>query len=204
MTTPQATAEAAPADVDPVSGFRLPLPARDGLPPAARALYDRLVDPQGGTIAGLRGPAGIQLHSPKLAEYSTPLNRYLRWEAGFDGRIRELAILVTARELDSQFEWTAHEPVAQAEGLEPAVIEIVKRRLPTAGLAERDAVVVDLGREAFGDRKVAPETFARALRQFGAQGLVDLTALMGNYAATALLLVVFDMQLKPDQEPLLP
>ena len=40
------------------------------------------------------------------------LNRYLRFEAGFTPRMREIAILATAREMDSQFEWCAHEPEA--------------------------------------------------------------------------------------------
>ncbi len=49
-----------------------------------------------------------------------------------------------------------------------------------------------------------PGTFARALSRFGRRGLVDLVALMGNYASTAALLTAFDMQLDPGQKPLLP
>ena len=53
-------------------------------------------------------------------------------------------------------------------------------------------------------RKVGAATFARSLGQFGEKTLVELVALMGNYAATAALLVAFDMQLDPGQAPLLP
>ena len=60
------------------------------------------------------------------------------------------------------------------------------------------------GGEIFGARKVASATFARSLRQFGSRALVDLVALMGNYAGTAALLTAFDMQLDPSQPPLLP
>ena len=52
-----------PADVDPESRCRLPLPEREELDAAARAVYDRLADPSGGTLRGLRGPGGITLHS---------------------------------------------------------------------------------------------------------------------------------------------
>jgi 4-carboxymuconolactone decarboxylase len=41
---------------------------------------------------------------------------------------------------------------------------------------------------------VSAATYARALRRFGRRRLVDLVALMGNYAATAALLTAFDMQ----------
>ena len=51
---------------------------------------------------------------------------------------------------------------------------------------------------------VCRETFAQALKQFGQRRLVDLVALMGNYAATAALLTAFDMQLDPGQQPGLP
>lgn len=97
-----------PADVDPGSGFRLPIPRREDLDEAGQRAYDRLVDPKGGTIKGLRGPGGIQLYSARVAELGHPLNQYLRFESGLGGRVRELAILTTARECDSQFEWAAH------------------------------------------------------------------------------------------------
>ncbi|MDB5410730.1 MAG: carboxymuconolactone decarboxylase [Rhodospirillales bacterium] len=193
-----------PDDVEPESGFRLPLPARESLDESGQRSYDRLVDPMGGTIKGLRGPGGIQLYSPRVAELGHPLNQYLRFGSALGGRVRELAILTTARECDSQFEWAAHESEALREGVPQAIIEIVRHRGSTAGLDEADAIVIDLGRAALRDHKVDSATFARALKRFGAKGLVDLVALMGNYAATAALLTTFDMQLPPGQPPLLP
>ena len=81
--------------------------------------------------------------------------------------MRELAILTTARELDSQFEWAAHEPAALGEGISAEIIDIVRRRKPTSGLDEADAIVIELGREIFGAKKVSSATLARALQQFG-------------------------------------
>jgi 4-carboxymuconolactone decarboxylase len=193
-----------PEDVDPDSGCRLPLPRRDELDAEGQAVYDRLADPAGGSLRGLRGPGGIQLHSPALSRLSRPFNHYLRNEAGFSGRVRELAILVTARAHNSQFEWAAHEPEALRQGIEPEVVDVIRHRRDTAGLDPADAMVIELGREIFDDRKVTPATFARALAQFGRRSLVDLVALMGNYAATAAMLTAFDMQLNPDQQPGLP
>src|SRR5438094_9942668 len=86
----------------------------------------------------------------------------------------------------------------------PGIIDIIKHRKDTNGLDEADAIVIELGREIFGARKVASATFARSLRQFGRRALVDLVALIGNYAGTAALLTAFDMQLNPSQPPLLP
>ena len=108
------------------------------------------------------------------------------------------------RELDSQFEWAAHEPEAISEGISQELIEIIRLRKDTSSLDEADGIVIELGREIFGARKVMSETFARALQQFGRRALVDLVALMGNYAGTAALLTAFDMQFDPGQPPPLP
>ena len=91
-----------PTDIDPESGCRLPLPKREGLSPEAQATFDRLTSTSSQNLRGLRGPGGIQLHSPDLARVSRPLNHYLRFESGLGDRLRELAILVTAREHDIQ------------------------------------------------------------------------------------------------------
>ena len=191
-------------DLDPDSGCRLPLPRREDLDGEAAAAYDRLADPKGGTLRGLRGPGGIQLHSPTLSRLSRPLNNYLRNEAGLGGRMRELAILATARELDSQFEWAAHEDEARRQGIAPELIEIIRYRRNLDTVDEPDAMVIALGREIFGARKLSSATFARCLAHFGRRALIDLVALMGNYAATAALLTAFDMQLDPGQAPGLP
>jgi 4-carboxymuconolactone decarboxylase len=192
-----------PSDIDPQSGFRLPLPKREDLDETGKRHYDRAAAP-GASIVGLRGPGGIQLYSPRTAEHARALNRYLRYEAGFTPRVREIAILATAREMDSQFEWCAHEPEALKEGVEPSVIDVIKHRRSTAGLNDTDAAVIELGRQLFRDHKVTPETFAKVKTLFGPHKLVELVMLMGNYAGTAALLAAVDMQLPPGQEPLLP
>jgi 4-carboxymuconolactone decarboxylase len=192
-----------PSDIDPKSGFRLPLPRREDLDEAGKAIYDRATAP-GATIAGLQGPAGVTLYATKAGAFQSGLNHYLRYEAGFDPRIREIAILTAAREADSQFEWVQHEPVALKEGVAPEIIDIIKHRKSTAGLDETVATVIELGRQALGDHKVAPETFAKAKALFGPHRLIDLVMLMGNYTGMAALLTAVDMQLRSGQKPLLP
>jgi len=57
-----------PSDIDPQSGFRLPLPKREDLDEAGKKAYDRATRP-GATLAGLQGPAGVQLYSSKAAAH---------------------------------------------------------------------------------------------------------------------------------------
>lgn len=193
-----------PPDIDPQSRCRLPRVKREDLDPERQARYDKAIDPKGGTIRGLAGPSGIHLHSKRLSQAGADLGKYLRFEAGFSPRHREVAILISARMSDSRFEWAAHEPQGLKDGVPQETIDVIKYKKPLDGVDPVDAIIIQLGREIFGDRKVKPETYAKAEKQFGKGGLVDLVALMGNYAATAALLCAFDMQLDEGTTALLP
>jgi 4-carboxymuconolactone decarboxylase len=193
-----AVADALPADVYPDSRNRLPLPKRDQLDDAAKQLYDK-ISGDGRSPVGLQGPGGIRMYSPQLNAYEVQTSRYLRFDAGLDRRLAEITILVTARELDSDFEWNAHESIALKEGVDPAVIDAVRYRRPLDGLDPRSAALITLGREAIGNRKVSSKTFRTALQLLGPEKLVDYVTLMGQYADNSILLTVFDQQLPPGQ-----
>jgi len=193
-----------PKDVYPESRSRLPLAKREALDEQGRRIYDQLTDPKRPTLAGLQGPAGIWLHSPRIGEPIREFNHILRTQVPLAPDLRELAILVAAREMDSQFEWTAHEPVALKEGLAPGIVDIVKYRKPLSGVPEKEAAIIAFGRELFRDRKVRSETYARMVGVFGETMVVNIAALMANYALTALMLTAFDQQLHEGKKPLLP
>ena len=179
---------------------------RDSLDELGQGLFDKTTDDvrTGRSLAGFQGPNGIVLYSPRVADHDQRKNDYLRFESPLGRRHYELAVLVTARELDQQFEWTAHEPAALRAGLEPAVIEIVKYHRPLTGLPPKDAAIIQLGRELVGLSSVESSTLAEALELFGPRDLVDVVSVIGHYSAIAMLLNAFDQQLASGQEPLLP
>src|ERR1700685_4113251 len=196
------TGSTMPSDIDPKSGFRLPLPKREDLDDVGKRAYDRAAAP-GKSLVGLRGPGGITLYSTKTVEARAQFSNHLRFDV-FPANIREVAILAVAREMDSQFEWAAHEPEALKEKVPADVVDVIKHRKSTQGLDETYAAIIELGRQTFGDHKVTSEAFARVKKLFEPTKLVELVMLMGNYAATAALLTAFDMQLPEGQKPLLP
>ncbi|OGA96526.1 MAG: hypothetical protein A3G27_17065 [Betaproteobacteria bacterium RIFCSPLOWO2_12_FULL_66_14] len=197
---------ALPADVNRETLSRLSPLSRDALSDEARAAFDALSRPRAGgkALAGLQGPGGIWVRMPKFGKLMGEANRYLRRDTGLSPALIEVAILATAREMNSQFEWTMHEPVARNEGVPAAVIDAIKHRTPVAGLPQTEASVIELAREAIGRRKVTSETYAGALALFGEAELLNLVALMASYAMTAMVLTVFDQQLHDGQTPLLP
>jgi 4-carboxymuconolactone decarboxylase len=194
----QSSAATIPKDVYADTGNRLPAIKRDDLDDAGKKLFDTRLP------ADSFGPGAIRLYSPAVADHMGAVNSYLRYKSGLDPRLVQLAILVTARESDSEYVWTAHEPQGLKAGLQPEIIDIVRFRKSPEGLAEKDAVIIQLGREAIGKHHVSPEVAARALNLFGKQGLVNIVSLMGDYASTAILLNAFDQHVRPTDKPLLP
>lgn len=196
---PQAYATPFPDDVHANTGNRLPAIKREDLDDAGKKLFDSR-----GPTADAFGPAAIRLYSPPVADHMAAVNDHLRYKSGLDPRLVQLAILVAAREADSEYVWTAHEPQALKAGLSPEIVDIVKHRKPTAGLAEKDAAIIDLGREDFQKHHVSAATYSRAQNLFGDKQLVEYVALMGDYAATTTLLNAFDQHIRPTDKPLLP
>ena len=89
-----------------------------------------------------------------------------------------LAVLITAREHDQQYDWAMNEPGAREDGVSAAVIDIVRLRKPVAELGSRDkeATLIQFGRELFGKHYVTVETYARAKQVFGQRDLSDTVA----------------------------
>ena len=195
-TTVAAGQATLPKDIYPDTGNRFPGIKREALNDAGKKIFDARVD--------AFGPGSIRLYSQPVADAMTGVNDYLRRKSGLEPRLVELAILVTAREMDCEYVWTAHEPAAQKAGLPQETIDIVKYRRPLAKLGEKEAVIVQLGRDSIGKHKVGSDTFARAVKLFGNQGVVNVVSLMGDYAATTMLLNVADQRVRPTDKPLLP
>ena len=193
---------ALPPDILPDSLARLPQVHRADLDENGKRVYD--------VVAGANrptpplGPTGLSLHSPKFAEPMHAINQYLRNESTIGRRYFELSALIAAREFNQQYEWSGHEPGALRIGLEQSVIDVVKFNKDVAGLPEKDATVIRMGREVFRQHHVSPAVFAQAVQLFGKQGALEIAATMGDYAMAAIILTAADQQLPPDRPPLLP
>ena len=137
------------------------------------------------------------------AESIYALNQYLRKTVA-GARHFELAALIAAREFDQQYEWSGHEPAGRRAGLDQMVIDAVKLNRDVAGLPEKDATVIRLGRALFRQHKVDSALWAKTVELFGRQGAVEITTIMGDYAMAAVMLTAVDQQLPPGREALLP
>lgn len=182
-----------PRDVHPETRNRLPPIARESLDERGKAAYDAAVRAGDGTVP--RGVSAIRLHRSGLD---------VRWDSPLGRQLTELAILVGAREHDQPYEWSLHEMEALSVGLDPRVIDVVKRRRPISGLSDKETIIVQMGREMFREHTLSAATYARALSLFGQTNLVDLVDLMANYTGTAANLTAANQWMPPQMKQFLP
>ena len=183
VVAPAAAGGRLPDDVNPESRSRLPPIRREELDPARRAAWDAAA---GGPDGAPAGAAALRLHGSGAS---------LRFAAPMGRRLTELTVLATAREYDQPYEWALHELEALAVGLDAGVIDVVRHRKPLSALRDREAIVVEVGRELFGTRRLGADTYARALALLGKTNLVDAIDVMGRYASTAATLTAFNQQM---------
>ena len=192
-----------PSDIYKDSLSRFPVVKREQMDDKGKKAYDVIAGGPGKTVLPT-GPAAIGLYSPGVYEPMRMLNDYLRKDSMLGERLGELAILVAAREVDEQYVWGAHEPAALKIGISQTVIDAIKYGREVSGLEEKEAAIIRFGRQLFREKKISSDVFAKTVELFGRQGIVELTALMGDYQLDGLLLKMADQHLPPDRKALLP
>ena len=172
---------------------RLPSITREQLKPEDQRYFDEIA----GSRGGIRGPYGVLLHSPDLAARVAATGAYVRFDFDLPNSLKEVVILATAKELNNQYEFSAHARLAREAGVAEETIRSIAQGTAPQGLSGDEAMLVRYARELLGDRKISDATFNAAKNKLGDQGVVDLTALIGHYLLVAQILTAFDVELAP-------
>jgi alkylhydroperoxidase family enzyme len=200
-TAQQPGSSALPPDINPVSLTRLPPLTRADLDDEGKAIYDKIV--RDGP-APKTGPVALSLYSPKIALAFNDLNGFLRYNGTLSPRHTEVAILVATREIEQQYEYSAHEPAALRFGAPQAVIDTIKYNREPVGLSPEETLIIKLGRAIMRDHKVDSALYAQAEKTFGRTGIVELVTAMGDYVMVGMVMTAIDQHLPPDRPALLP
>ena len=172
---------------------RTPTVTRDSVPEREREAFDAFVAARGEIPT--TGPGSVMLNAPEAAQRALGLAAYLRTETSLSPRIRELAMLLAARENDCQFIWNAHAPPARREGLRDELVDALRDRRDLPNPAADELAVVNFGREFFRTRRVSQESFDAVVAHFGVNGATELATLMGCYAMLAFNVNAFGVEL---------
>jgi len=175
----------------------------DKLTPEQKTMVEHLF---AGERGGMNGPFNVTLRSPEMGDLAQKLGAQLRFHSSLSNRLNEMAILMTARFWNAQYEWFAHKKNALTAGLSPAVIEaIATGKRPSPMQADEEAVY-NFGDELLRTREVSDAAFKAVVDKFGERGAVDLTGVMGYYCFVSMMLNIDRYPLpdgeKPELKPL--
>ena len=150
------------------------------------------------------GPNALLLRSPELMARTQKVGEYLRYSSALPQRLREFAILVTARQCTAQVEWIEHAPLALKQGVDPTVLEDLLLGKRPAAMRDDEAAVYQFCKELHETHGVTNATFAAVTERFGERGAIDLIGLTGYYAMLAMVLNVGQEPLPGGVAPPLP
>ena len=107
--------------------------SRENVPADQREAFDCFVEERGSVPAS--GPLSVMLNAPEMLARGEHLRAYVRGDSSsLPATIRELAMLVTARENDCQFIWHAHAASGRRAGLSDDLVNSLRDKRPlTAG-----------------------------------------------------------------------
>ncbi len=147
-----------------------------------------------GVMSGPRkhmgGPFSALLRSPELMNRVQKVGEYLRFQCPLDKRLGEFAAIIAARYWSQQFEWWAHYRQAVEAGLKAGIADAVAEGRRPTGMAEDEEILYDFLTEALNNKGVSDTTYARSVKKFGEQGVIDLLAVAGYYGLLALVMNV--------------
>jgi 4-carboxymuconolactone decarboxylase len=168
------------------------------LTPEQKSMVDNMM---GGERKGvMNGPFNTLLRSPEMGDAAQKLGVQLRFHSVLPNRLNEMAILMTARFWNSQYDWWSHHKNALDAGLSPAVIDAISAgKRPTSMQADEE-IIYNFADELLRTRQVSDASFKAAVNKFGEAGAVDLTSVMGYYCFVSMLLNV-DRYPMPDGVP---
>jgi 4-carboxymuconolactone decarboxylase len=184
-----------PTDIHPVTLSRLPPVSPEDLDEEGRRLLAERPNFTPGP-----GPTHITIYAPRERNLGIPSGE----GSPVGSRYFQLAVLITAREIDQQYEWSSHEPAGRRQGLEQSVIDVVKYYKDVAGLSDKDATLISFGRTLLREHRVSSELWAKMMSHFGRQATVQIMSIMGDYLRVGMMLNAVDQHLPPGREAMLP
>src|SRR6266478_7268226 len=151
--------------------------SKDQVAAKDHAVVDSIVKSRG----ALHGPFTVFLHCPELAGRLAHLGAFVRFEGSLDKRVRVLAAMTVARELDAVYVWGAQTGGARTLGVPESTITAIREK-HARGIPPEDAQIVEFTRELIHKHRVADATFKVLRTRLGDDGLIQLTGVIGYYS----------------------
>ncbi len=174
-----------------------PITSKSQVAPEGHAAVDSIVKSRG----ALQGPFTMFLHAPEMAGRVANLGAYVRFEGDLDMRVRVLAAMTVARELDAVYVWGAQTGSARKQGVPESTITAIREQ-HSRGVPPEDAQIIDFTRRLLREHRVDDATFGAMRNRLGERQLLELTGSIGYYAMLAMTVNACELEAAPGAEVL--
>jgi 4-carboxymuconolactone decarboxylase len=171
--------------------------SKDQVPAKDHAIVDGIIKSRG----ALQGPFTMFLHCPELAGRVAHLGAFVRFEGSLDMRVRVLAAMTVARELDAVYVWGAQVGSARKQGVPESTITAIGEK-HTRGLPPEDAQIVEFTQQLLRKHRVDDATVKALRGRFGDDGFLQLTGAIGYYSMLAMTVNACELEAAPGAEAL--
>ena len=171
--------------------------SKDQVAAKDHAVVDSIVKSRG----ALHGPFTVVLHCPELAGRLAHLGAFVRFEGSLDKRVRVLAAMTVARELDAVYVWGAQTAGARRLDVPESTIAAVREK-HSRGIPPEDAQIVEFTRQLIRKHRVDDASVKALQARFGNEGFIELTGAIGYYSMLAMTVNACELEAAPDTEVL--
>jgi 4-carboxymuconolactone decarboxylase len=170
----------------------------EALTPAQRALVDAI--DRGPRAArhgriGLIGPFGVWLHAPTVGDAAQRFGAAVRFATTLPENVKEIAICTVGSHYRAKFEFAAHGPLAMAAGVDPAIVEALRRGDTPSFTDDAERTSHDVALALLTRHRLSDGEYARARAVFREAELVELVTVIGYYCLISLTLNAFEVPL---------
>ena len=134
---------------------------------------------------------GMMAHHPALTKSWIPFRNHVVANSTLTARQRELLILRTAHNSQTDYEWQHHVERGLLAGLQQVEIDRVKEGASANGWQADEAALLAAADDCHGDLCISRETLAEVRQHFSHQQQLDIIVTVGMYMSLAMIIKTY-------------
>lgn len=150
---------------------------------------------------GTGGSFNINVRDPDGGQLLFDMGDRVRFHMSVPDKLKELAIILTARYWTAQFEWLAHRRAAVQAGLSEDKVKAIAEGRRPVGMSADEEAVYNFITELFKTKQVSDAIFAAVKNLAGERGVVDLIVSAGYYQVVSMLMNTDRLPVGANQQP---
>jgi 4-carboxymuconolactone decarboxylase len=166
------------------------LTRHEDLAPAQAHFLDRVIRSRG----WISPVFAVLLHTSEVAERIAHIGEYILYNSPLPTQAKALVCLITARELDAPYTWTAATSMAADCGIDPTLVTQIEHGDTLSAASEEQRLLATFCLQLLrGNHHVADDVYALMVKCFGVSGAIQTSAVTGYAAMMSIIATAFEL-----------